>query len=78
MTGRSGRSDDSQLLSDDGLAIPLLVTRKEAARLLSLSVRVIDYERAAGNLASVRHGKKILIPTDELRRFAESLPPDQE
>lgn len=55
----------------------LMVTRKEAARRLSLSVSEIDYARRRGDLAAVRYGAKVLIPVDELRRFAESLPADK-
>jgi hypothetical protein len=55
----------------------LMVTRKGAARRLSLSVREIDYARRRGDLAAVRYGSKVLISVDELRRFAESLPADE-
>jgi len=53
----------------------VLVTRREAARMLSLSVREVDYARARGDLASVRYRAKVLIHVDEIRRFAESLSP---
>lgn len=56
----------------------LLYTRKEAAHRLSLSLSEIDYARRRGDLAAHRYGSKILIHADELRRFAESLPPDQD
>lgn len=78
--GRSGRSDLSQRISDEGpgLGDRLLYTRKEAAHRLSLSLSEIDYARRRGDLAAHRYGSKILIHADELRRFAESLPPDQD
>ena len=52
----------------------LLVSRAEAARLLSISVRELDEARAAGKLLAKRHGGKVLIPVKELERYAESLP----
>ena len=55
----------------------IMVTRREAARLLSLSTTEIDEARRRGDLAAQRYGRKVLISTDELRRFAESLPPDE-
>jgi len=56
----------------------LMVTRREAARMLSLSVEEIDRARRRGDLLAQRYGSKVLISTDELRRFAEALPPDEE
>lgn len=52
----------------------LLVTRPEAARILSLSVPEIDNLRRAGRLLAKRHGKKVLFPVAELKRFANQLP----
>ncbi len=54
----------------------LMVTRKEAARRLSLSVTEIGYARRRGGLAAQKYGSKGLISVDELRRFAEGLPAD--
>jgi hypothetical protein len=73
-SGRSGRSDLSELI---GALDALMVTRREAARLLSLSTTEIDYARRRGDLAAVRYGSKVLISVDELRRFAKSLPADE-
>ncbi|GAS88406.1 helix-turn-helix domain-containing protein [Mycolicibacterium brisbanense] len=53
---------------------PLLVTRPEAARILSLSVREIDRLRLSGKLLAKRHGGKVLFPFAVLERYAESLP----
>lgn len=53
---------------------PLLVTRPEAARMLSLSVPEIDNLRRQGRLLAKRHGKKVLFPVAELERYADSLP----
>lgn len=55
----------------------LMVTKREAARRLSLSEREIDRARARGDLAAQKFGSKVLIPVDELHRFAESLPADE-
>ena len=56
----------------------LMVTRREAAYLLSVSVEEIDRRRRSGDLTSQRCGSKILISTDELRRFADTLPLDED
>ncbi|QBI96027.1 HTH DNA binding protein [Mycobacterium phage Patt] len=55
----------------------ILVTRDEAARMLSLSVAEVDNERRAGRLIGRKHGRKVLIPVDELRRWAGELPADE-
>lgn len=56
---------------------PLLVTREDAARLLSLSTKEIDRVRAKGDLVARRHGSRVLFTLDELRRFAADLPTDE-
>ncbi|QNO01069.1 hypothetical protein [Mycobacterium phage CELFI] len=60
------------LLSDE--PDRLLVTRPEAARILSLSVPEIDRLRLAGKLLAKKHGSKVLFPMKELERFANDLP----
>ena len=55
---------------------PLAVDRHQAARLLSISVTEIDDERRAGRLVARKHGRKVLIPMAELRRWVEALPSD--
>lgn len=50
----------------------LLFTRKEASKLLSISVRSVDYLLSNGELASRRVGRKVLIPRASLTRFAGS------
>ncbi|RIT47243.1 helix-turn-helix domain-containing protein [Mycobacteroides abscessus] len=52
----------------------MLVTRPEAARILSLSVQEIDRLRRAGRLLAKMHGSKVLFPMAELERYAEALP----
>jgi hypothetical protein len=54
-----------QHVDDSGAASPdrpqaLLVTRPEAARILSLSVPEIDNLRRAGRLLAKRHGQRVL------------------
>jgi excisionase family DNA binding protein len=51
---------------------PYLLDRKRAAAVLSISVRSIDYLIAEGRLRARRIGGRVLIATDELRRFANS------
>jgi excisionase family DNA binding protein len=48
----------------------ILVGRKEAARLLSISQRSLDYLVANKELAVRRIGSRVLITVAELRRFA--------
>jgi excisionase family DNA binding protein len=48
----------------------ILVGRKEAARLLSISQRSLDYLVADKELAVRRIGSRVLITVAELRRFA--------
>lgn len=52
------------------LASKLLYSRKEAAFLLSISTRSLDYIIAAGRLATRRIGGRILVPSGDLIRFA--------
>jgi excisionase family DNA binding protein len=49
-----------------------LYSRKEAARLLSISVRSLDYLIAAKEIDTRRIGKKVLIPHGALVRFAQA------
>lgn len=49
----------------------LLYSRREAARMLSVSVRSLDYLIANKQLATRRIGKKVLIPHSELVRYAK-------
>jgi excisionase family DNA binding protein len=48
----------------------LLVSRREAAALLSISERAVDYLIASKLLKTKRIGSRVLIPTQDLRRFA--------
>ena len=55
---------------------PLFVTREDAARILCLSTRELDNLRASSRIVARKHGRKVLFPVEELRRFAASLPAD--
>src|SRR5579875_546251 len=48
----------------------LLVGRKEAADLLSISARALDYLVANRQLIVRRIGSRVLIPVSELQRFS--------
>ena len=56
---------------------PIAVTRREAAEMLGISVTEVDDERRAGRLVARKHGRKVLIPVAELRRWVEALPSDE-
>lgn len=49
----------------------LLYTKREAAQLLSISVRSLDYLIFNGELAARRIGRRALIPRDALEQFAQ-------
>ncbi len=48
----------------------VLISKKEAARLLSLSLRTIDNLIARKQLAARRIGRRVLISRQELEKFA--------
>ena len=50
----------------------LLVGRRQAADLLSISARALDYLVANKQLTTRRIGSRILIPISELQRFARA------
>ena len=49
---------------------PLLYTKRDAAKLLSLSLRTIDNLIWRKELKAKRIGRRVLIPAAELRRIA--------
>ncbi len=55
----------------------LLVGRLEAAELLSISARALDYLVANKQLATRRIGTRVLIPVAELRRFSKGDHPER-
>jgi excisionase family DNA binding protein len=55
---------------------PLAVGIAEAARMIGISRRALEYRIAAGQLRTVRIGRRRLILVSELRRFlARDWPP---
>jgi excisionase family DNA binding protein len=48
----------------------LLLGRREAADLLSISARAVDYLVANKQLSTRRIGSRVLIPLSDLQRFA--------
>jgi excisionase family DNA binding protein len=61
------------MASDD----KLLVGREEAAEMLSISCRALDYLVANKQLLARRIGTRVLIPVTELRRFSRSDHPER-
>jgi excisionase family DNA binding protein len=63
------------------LARPLLVifqnSRREAAQLLSISVRGIDYLVATKGLPCRKIGSRVLIPVVDLRKYARGDHPER-
>jgi excisionase family DNA binding protein len=55
----------------------ILVGREEAAEMLSISPRAIDYLVATRQIDTRRIGTRVLIPTAELRRFSRSDHPER-
>ena len=55
----------------------LLVCHEEAAEILSISVRSVDYLLANRQRTSWRIGTRNLIPMADLRRFARMDPPER-
>jgi hypothetical protein len=54
----------------------ILVGRRDAARMLSISQRSIDYLVASKQLKVRRIGCRVLIPVNELRRYARADHPE--
>ena len=55
----------------------LLVSRKEAAQLLSITERSVEYLVATRRLSTWRIGARALIPMGDVRRFARSDHPER-
>ena len=69
---------DARFTSTPAAAPPrLLYSRKEGAYQLSLSIRAVDYLIAERRLQIRKIGGRILIPHDELIRFARADRPQQ-
>ena len=48
----------------------VLYTKREAAQMLSISVRSLDYLIVSGQLAARRIGRRVLIHRDAIEQFA--------
>jgi excisionase family DNA binding protein len=55
----------------------LLVSREEAAQMLSISQRGLDYLVASKRLPTRRIGGRVLIPTADLRKYARCDHPER-
>ncbi len=55
----------------------LLVSREEAAAMLSISVRGVDYYISTKRLSTRRMGTRVLIPIEDVRKFARSDHPER-
>lgn len=55
----------------------LLVSREQAAAMLSISVRGVDYYIATKRLSTRRIANRVLIPIEEIRKFARSDHPER-
>jgi excisionase family DNA binding protein len=53
---------------------PFALRRKEAAKLLGISVTTLDRAIARGDLKAKRYGSRLLLPMSELERFLGGLP----
>ena len=63
-------------MSKDSLD-PVLLGRKQAAALLSISLRALDYLIERREIRTRRIGKRVLIHYDEIKRFARADHPDR-
>jgi hypothetical protein len=63
---------EEEIRSIDEIPPRLLLSRRSAARALDISVRMVDYAIAAGQLETRRFNSRILISADSLVRFAAS------
>ena len=53
--------------------VRLLVPRQDAACILSISLRTLDYLIARGELPARRLGRRVLIPRRALEEFAQTM-----
>jgi len=71
-----GATLESQPRRSEGKAVPseekLLLSREQAAALLSISRRSLDYLIANKAISVRRIGSRVLIPVKDLQRFARA------
>jgi len=79
VSGRRRRNETPGLAIADAITpeAKVLVSRKAAAAMLSISIRGVDYMIAAKRLSTRRIANRVLIPVDEIRRFARSDHPER-
>jgi excisionase family DNA binding protein len=53
---------------------PRALARKEAAKLLGISLRTLDRAIARGDLEAKKYGARVLILSNEVARFLNGLP----
>ena len=67
------KTNSAEKKSPSGITIvpndKLLVSRREAAQMLSISERAIDYLVSTKQLTTRRIGSRVLIPVTEVRKF---------
>ncbi|WP_409998054.1 helix-turn-helix domain-containing protein [Bradyrhizobium sp. SZCCHNR1053] len=56
---------------------PRVLTRKEAAKALGVSINTLDRAIARGDLKAKKYGGRVLLLTSELERFWRALPERQ-
>lgn len=49
---------------------PILLSRRDGAQLLGISLRSLDYAIASGLIRPRRIGRRVMLPRSELLRFA--------
>jgi len=64
--------DTAEQISSTEETPRMLFSRRSAARALDISVRMIDYAIASGQLETRHLNSRILIPSDSLAKFAAS------
>ena len=72
MTDKSGNQTSSSGRKSIRSEDKLLLSRQEAAALLSISQRSLDYLIANKILTTRRIGSRVLIPAQDLQRFARA------
>ncbi len=77
--GRRRRNETPGSATADAITpdAKVLVSRKAAAAMLSISIRGVDYMISAKRLSTRRIANRVLIPVDEIRRFARSDHPER-
>lgn len=58
-------------VESSALETKLRLTKREAAYVLNMSLRQLDYRIATGEIKTRRDGGRVYITTDEVRRYAQ-------